>query len=323
MSNQPSPKHGKIPLASSIAIALFCSTFPWWYYRAEDYVDRANNLFFIDRVPSKIYWFDFDGIVTKVMNEWGWHRLLLFLVEDLSMTGSQILGLISFISVLVAALFICRRYHPYAALLLIHPVFIDFAVSQSRLALAMALVTISYSLYIKERREFLIPLAISPFIHTSAILFIFMIGTTLLSRKFLSSLIFTRAVIATLAGLVVSIVTGPLLSSVLTSLEDRRAYYDDMTSPILYSLFWIGLYFSFLLASFANRGAKSDSFYISISVLSIVFFSLFFSGYPLRFVAACFPFIICALLNLEGRFKVLLLISYVLAAIGFWLFWLS
>jgi|TARA_Y100001001_G_scaffold163466_3_gene192513 hypothetical protein len=314
--------YGKPGIASSLVVALFVSIFPWWVFRGAEYIDRENNLFFIDRLANKLYWFDFDSLLSKIMNEWGWNFLLLISVENLGLSGAQILGLIAFVSFLVASFFIVRGRQPGYAFLLFNPLFIDFVVSQSRLALTMSILTVGYLLYKRGSRAFIAPLVIAPFIHTSSILFIFLIGVALIFQNYVPARTSLRFFIATTTGLIISILTGPLLVTVLSSLEDRRVNYEDMNSPLIYTLFWICLYFYYFLINFATNSAKTDVFYISVSVLSIVVFGLVFGGYPIRFVAACFPFIVSSFFELPGRFRHLIFIYYFAMTFALWFFWL-
>ena len=314
--------YGKPGIASSLVVALFVSIFPWWVFRGAEYIDRENNLFFIDRLANKLYWFDFDSLLSKIMNEWGWNFLLLISVENLGLSGAQILGLIAFVSFLVASFFIVRGRQPGYAFLLFNPLFIDFVVSQSRLTLTMSILTVGYLLYKRGSRAFIAPLVIAPFIHTSSILFIFLIGVALIFQNYVPARTSLRFFIATTTGLIISILTGPLLVTVLSSLEDRRVNYEDMNSPLIYTLFWICLYFYYFLINFATNSAKTDVFYISVSVLSIVVFGLVFGGYPIRFVAACFPFIVSSFFELPGRFRHLIFIYYFAMTFALWFFWL-
>ena len=83
------------------------------------------------------------------------------------------------------------------------------------------------------------------------------------------------------------------MSAILSQLQDRRAEYSDTSSPLLYSSFWIILYLYFLLKGFSESSHKSFNFYISLAVLTMIPFGAIFGGYPMRFVAACFPFYDC------------------------------
>lgn len=310
-------------LLLSIVFSLIVSFIPWWNLRKTPYYDRENYIFFIDDVPSKLEWFDFDGIIVKLMNEWGWHKFLQIMTTDFYLTSSSILFIITFLIFFTASIFLSRRFYFLSFILLLNPIFIDFAVSQLRLAFAMSLLFISLWLYSRKNLLYIPLLFCLPFIHTSSVLFIFIIGVSLFLDKSLKKPALIKTIIALISGVLVSIVTGPLMSAILSQLEDRRAEYSDMSSPLVYTSFWLILYLYFIIKGFFEKSHKSYNFYISISVLTVVLFGTIFGGYPLRFVAACFPFIIAALLDNKGKEKNIILIAYILFTLLLWGFWFT
>lgn len=307
----------------SAAFACLVAILPWSDMRSSPYYDRENYIYFIDQVPNKLEWFDYDGILVKLMNEWGWQKFLQIMTVDFQLTSTPILFIVTFFSLFIASMFLSRRFYFLSFLFLLNPIFIDFVVSQLRLAFAMSFLFVALWLY--GRRNILyIPILISlPFIHTSSVLFIFIVGTALLLGKIQKIPARTKAFFAITSGAIVSIVTGPLMSAILSSLEDRRAEYSDMSSPLLYSSFWIILYLYFSLKGFSESSNKSFNFYISLAVLTMIPFGAIFGGYPMRFVAACFPFIIAAMLENQGKESRIIIIAYVLFSLLLWGFWFT
>lgn len=303
----------------SIVVALI----PWWSLRGNTYYDRENYIFFIDIVPNKLEWFNFDGILSKIMNEWGWHKFLQVMISDFGLTSGPILFIVTFLSVFTASIFLTKRYFILSFLFLLNPIFIDFAVSQLRLAFAMSILMIGYWLYSKKNFLYIPILLATPFIHTSTVLFIFIIGMTLILSKANKIPAKIKTIISLVSGVIVSIVTGPLMSVILSRFEDRRAEYNDMSSPLLYMIFWLVLYFYFLIKGIMEKSEKSFTFYISISVMTMIVMGLIFGGYPLRFVAACFPFIIAAILDNKGKEKHIIIYSYVFFTLVLWGFWFT
>lgn len=312
-----------LALLFTFLFALFVALTPWTDLRSSPYYDRANYVYFMDEVTNKLYWFDFETFLSKLVNEWGWHRFLLFTTETLGLTSGPIIFFITFLSVFTASIFLSKRYALASILLLLNPLYIDFVASQLRLAFAMSIIFIGYYFYRKKNLIYIPILAVTPFIHTSAVLFIFIIGTALVISNIKLIPAPIKTLIAALAGFVVGIVTGPLMASILTSLEDRRAEYNDMSSPLLYVIFWLVIYLYLFFKGFFEREHKQFSFYIAISVLSIVFLNTILSGYSSRFLAACFPFVIAALIEVKGKEKSILFLSYIAYTTMLWFFWFT
>ena len=303
--------------------ALFVALMPWASLRSSPYYDRANYVYFMDEAVNKLHWFDFDGFVSKLVNEWGWHKFLLFSTETLGLSSGPLIFFITFLSIFTASIFLSKRYSIVSILLLLNPLYIDFVASQLRLAFAMSIIFIGYYLYQKKNLLYIPILLVTPFIHTSAVLFIFIIGAALLLSGNKTIYPQIKTIISILTGFLVALVTGPLMASIVASLEDRRAEYSDMSSPLLYTIFWLILYLYLLFRGLYEKTHKHHSFYIAISVLSIVFFNTIMSGYSTRFLAACFPFVIAALIETKGQEKTILFLSYGGFTALLWFFWFT
>ncbi|MFW6557542.1 hypothetical protein [Acinetobacter baumannii] len=310
------------PIVAFISTLILC-LIPWDEIREVEYYDRENYVNYIDNTLNKINWFDFDGLLSKITFEWGWHKLLQFLTEGLNLNSTIILFSISFFILFSSSIFLIRRHNYFSFLFLINPVFIDFCFSQMRLAFTMFLVYLAY--YLQKRGNLLyIPLLLAtPFLHTSAVLFIFLFAVSIFINKLKYPAEYTKTMLAFLSGLTVSVVTGPLMSIILGEIGDRRAEYSDMSSPILYMSFWVVMLPYFLMKGFLEKGNKDFSFYLTIMILSMIGLNIVFSGYSSRFLAACYPVIISALLSLKGKEKPIILISYSAFTIVLWMFWLT
>jgi hypothetical protein len=309
--------------AFTLILSLIVGFVPWWEMRSQRYIDRENYILFIDVVPSKLYWFNFDGLVPKVVNEWGWHLFTFALSNYMSLDGPKILLIVTISLVMVSSLLLIRWSGAASIWLLLNPIFIDFAVSQSRLALAMSLISLSLLLYRTSKIASLFILSLAPFVHTSSVLFIFIIGLQVLLAQYHSLSGRIKAGFAVISGLTVSIVTGPLMGQILSSLEDRRANYNDMSPPIFYTLFWVALFLYLFARAIFNKTKASYPFYVAIAALSILFFNLFFPGYPIRFIAACFPFIVASLFTCVDAERHVVISSYMAMTVLLWMFWLT
>lgn len=312
-----------ISLVFCTIFALIFALIPWSNLRSTPYYDRANYIYFIDVIPNKLEWFDFDGILVKLMYEWGWHKFLQIMTVDLQLSSTPILFIVTFLTVLTASIFLSKKFYFLSFLLLLNPIFVDFAASQLRLAFAISFLLVAVWLYSRKNLLYIPILCFLPFIHTSSVLFIFIIGVALLLEKSEKIPELLKTIIALMCGAIVSIVTGPLMSTILSRLEDRRAEYADMSSPLVYTSFWLILYLYFLIKGLFEKTHKSFSFYVSISVLTMILLGTIFGGYPLRFVAACFPFIIAALLDNKGKERTIIIAAYTFFTLLLWGFWFT
>ncbi|MDA0697183.1 MAG: EpsG family protein [Proteobacteria bacterium] len=311
-----------VPLVALIA-AFFLSLMPWDKLRGSEYYDRNVYVNYIDNVSNKINWFDFDGILTKITFEYGWHFILKYCTEVLQLNSTIILFIISFLIFFCSSIFVIKRHGYWACIFLLNPVFIDFCYSQMRLAFTMALIYIAY--YFRTQKKFIyIPLlAVTPFIHTSSVLFIFLFVAATHIEKLKFPANFGKTNLAVICGLMVAVVTGPLMSIILGGIGDRRAEYADFSSPILYMAFYLVLFPYFLLKGYLEKSDKDFTFYFTIMILSLIALNTVFSGYSSRFLAATFPIIISALLSLKGKEKPIILISYIAFTSLLWIFWLT
>ncbi|TCB50949.1 hypothetical protein E0H80_06155 [Acinetobacter sp. ANC 4779] len=305
-----------LALISTLVLVLI----PWEDLRSSAYVDRANYVSYIDYNLNKTLWFDYDTLLSKISFEWGWHKLI-FIATEHGLSSDNIFYIISSLILFFSIILVTSRHNYYSFLFLINPVFIDFCFSQMRLAFTMSLIYLAYLLF-KRNNYLYIPILIcTPFIHTSAIIFlgIFLIATKLEQWKNLNFLI--KNTIAITFGLILAIVTGPLISQILGGLGDRRAEYEDMSSPVLYMSFWV-IYFVYLvIKAYTEKIERNNYFYISLIILSMVFFNTFLAGYSSRFLAACFPIIILSMLQLQSKEKNLIILGYIAYTAILWFFW--
>lgn len=301
--------------------ALIIALIPWPSLREAPYIDRANNAGYIDHAPNRISWFDYDTAISKISYEYGWHWFLAFCTETLSLNSEQIFFFISFCLLFASILLISIKYNRWGFIFLLNPIFIDFAFSQLRLAFAMTIIYVAYFLYSRSNKLYIPLILIVPFIHTSTLLFIFVFAAAIFleSLKTKSQVLKTTAAVA--AGSLIAIVTGPLMAKILSSFNDRRADYEDMSSPLLYMIFWIVYYLYLIIKAYLEKIPRDISFYISLIILTVVFFNSFLSGYSSRFLAACFPFIILTLLKINGSEKPIIWLAYIGYTLMLWWFW--
>lgn len=319
-------KHNIYILIYSLFLAVILSSIPWEYFRTGGFGDRLYYITYIDFISNRIEWFDFSGLLNKIFNEWGWHYFLNFLQKKFGFDSSVILFLVSLFALTVAFFVVSLYKRFYLCLFLINPMYIDFFYSQIRLSFAIAFVYLSVIMFDKNKLLSVIILIPSFFIHTSSFIFIFIFYSAVFLAKvsFISSI--KKYLISLLVGAIAAIATGPYMSVILGSFDDRRAEeYGDFSSPVLYMIYWIGLFLFIGIKAFSN---KIDSlniyyFYITSSILTMVFLSIFLGGYPSRFIVASFPFIILAISEFRGKNEFAISFLYILYTAILWIFWVS
>lgn len=312
-------------LSSSFFLALVLAFIPWDIIRSQNYYDRNNYINYIDFYDNKVNWFDFSTLQLKITYEWGWHYIIDFFSNNLKLNSSIILFSISFFFLFIVLYIMFYNKKLLGVLFILNPAFIDFFFSQIRLTFAISFVYLS--LFIFNRNKYLaIILATSTiFIHTSTILFIFIFYSGLLLSE--NTIIPKRLkyILAILVGSIVAIITGPYMSIILKSLDDRRAEYNDMASPLLYVIFWVVFYFYILIKVMIEKTNiyNRNYIYISLSILTVVVLNSFIAGYSSRFLVASFPFIILSLVNFKGSEVRFLWLGYILYLALLWIFWVT
>lgn len=318
-------KENTLIVFSCFCLALVFSAIPWEYFRYQAYSDRKVYINYIDVHLNKVYWFDFSGLPNKIFNEWGWHYFIDYLNSELNFNSGIILFLISLFLLTISFVIVSSSRRIYLCFLLLNPLYIDFFYSQARLSFAITLIYCSIIVYYKNKYLSIFFLLPSLFIHTSSFIFIliFYSAMFLTENSFISQR--KKFVISFIIGAFVALITGPFMSIILSSFDDRRAVYGDFSSPILYMSYWLGLFLFIISKCFQRNTNKLNKyyFYISLSILTIVLFSTFLNGYPSRFIAASFPFLILALSDFRRKSDFLVGVLYVMYTIILWFFWLT
>ena len=309
-------------IISSI-LSLVLAAIPWELWRGSEYYDRENYTNTIDDSLNKIYWFDYDTFLSKLSNEWLWHKFLDFSVDTLHLNSAEILYFISVFLVFTSSLFLARRYGYLSVIFLLNPLFINFMYSQLRLAFVMALLFVSYYLYKKNNKLYLLLVLITPFIHTSAVTFVAMFAAALMFEKTVKIKPIFKTTLSILIGLGIGIATGPLMSTILTAIDDRRSEYTDMSSSIVYMSFWLILFAYFSLKGLFESKHRTFSFYISLMVLALVAVQAVMGGYASRFLVALFPFVIAAMLETKAKEQPIVIISYWAYSFMLWFYWIN
>lgn len=284
------------------------SVFPWPEIFSNIYgyemIDRGvyTNYFLYEE--SVLNYKVFDGPLSYIKDEYLWHYLVGYAVDNSIIKIEQIYFVISFVCLFVYSLILIRTSKLISLIFLVNPLVIDFAFSQLRLAFAIALIGIAYLVKSKKIGLAVFVVILSTFIHSAAGLFIFIYIVVWLldycEHQF-SIAPWLKFVLLCSLGVFISLVIGPLREVILSAVGDRRAEYPDMSSSITYSLFWI-----LLLASIGFRlrdFVKEDYNNYTIVILSIVTTNTIHGGYSTRFLAAAFPFLVSTIFFFQSAYS--------------------
>ena len=324
-SDSKSGDYKVLVLFLSCALAAILSLIPWEYLRSAEYYDRANYISYIDSYLNRVQWFDFSGIVTKISYEWGWHYFLDVMESGLGLDSGAILFIVSLFVLTVSFLLISSKKNFLVCLFLLNPLYIDFFYSQIRLSFAIAFIFLSIMAFEKHKILSLLLIIPALFIHTSSFLFIFIFYSAIFVTKATFIGQKGRLGISLLVGLIASLAAGPYMSVLLGTIDDRRVEYENMASPFLYIVFWLGLFVFFMLKFLYKKTANLNHYYtyISISVLTMVVLNVFLTGYSSRFLAASFPFLALAMSELKGKNESIVGVIYVFYTLILWIFWMT
>ena len=309
----------------SFVLALAVSLVPWELFRNNVFVDRINYTRYIDFYLNRIHWFDFSTFTSKISYEWGWHYFLDFLKSNFGYDSSAIFLVVALLFLTITFTLVSTTKKFYLCFFLLSPSFIDFFYSQIRQSFAMAFIYLS--LLVFKRSKILSVLLLIPplFIHTSSILFVFIFYFAIFLAKNKALSEGSKFIVSLLVGSVLALITGPYMSVILSSFDDRRAEYSDMSSPALYMIYWI-LLFIFFFIKFLIKDLKDLNyyyFYITMIILTVVVLSYVTGGYPSRFLAASLPFLILTIGSLKGRLDNFAVVGYIFYVIILWFFWLT
>lgn len=310
-----------------IGFALVVVAVPW-----EEIFRAVNGYGFIDKGVYSDYFLnqisvldykEFNGVLSYVSNEFLWHYVIGWLVSNTGILIDHVFLTISFIVLLISGLLLAKWQGIYALPLLVNPLIIDFAFSQYRLALAISILGAAYLLHGQYRTVSVVLVLASLFIHSGTTLFILIYAAVWLVQWLsVRFRIGSSAVFAILfaTGSFISLLIGPLREVILSAIGDRRAEYHDMSSSLLYSLFWAALLVPFYLSR--RHLVTLDYAHYALVIVAIVFVNLFHGGYSTRFLAATFPGLVAAILSLPGTMKILVTILFIVYAMLQWLYWL-
>ncbi|AZI36359.1 hypothetical protein EGO55_10680 [Caenibius tardaugens NBRC 16725] len=279
-------------------------------------VDRAvyeNLLLTRNLVIDYIH--DFTPIMYFTF-EWSWHSLLAYLNRVVGLSADQIFFLITTFILWRFSFDVLTKIGWQYLPLLINPLVVNFAFSQLRTALAIALISFVW----RGQRGIGLTVVIyilATTIHTAMIIFLI---CHIASHLFKNNNYFNFLALASI-GAAIAIAIGPLREMILSTINDRRTDYLDMASSAAYLSFWILLLlFHGVIFKFRNRIMSLDARY-SITILSIVAINILTGGYSTRFIAASFPSLLISMKDLGGNRSRMIFSIFIPYTIILWMYW--
>lgn len=267
---------------------------------------------------------DDNSGLSYFFNEYFWRIIVFwFSMQDL-ISANLFLSAISFALFFLLSILIIKWVGLFGVVFLFNPLIVDLCFSQSRLALSLSILIISYLIRVRMPFFALFLCFISPLIHTAAVLFILIYLCVYLTNNqiFLGRMsINFRFLFLLFFGLSIAIISGPARELILSYFGDRRAEYSDIASGGLYVSIWILL----LVIFYFIKDSMIDLQYYrySVALLSVVLGAFMFEGYANRFIAVCYPFVVASIFSIKARFVRFFCISFVSVYILFqWLYWL-
>lgn len=315
----------KYPL-QIVGILLFVAvmvSIPWEKIYGSAFRDKQVYFDYFLYGTSILEFRDFNAVLDYVVHEFLWHSLISMLVGELGISIEIVFLAISALTLAVFSYLLVTRHGIASLILLVNPLVIDLVFSQFRSSLAISLLGLAYLL--KGRTLAYLFIGLSIFIHTAALLFIFMYISVIFAQKFFSgkrSITTVEFSVLCCIGFTVSLLIGPLRETILSAIGDRRAEYTDASSTFLYSSFWI-----FLLLAIGMRTKtclQNDIQRYSVVILSLVTMNTFVGAYSTRFLAASFPMLMSTILSIRGNYyRLFILSTFCVYMAAQWLFWLS
>lgn len=309
---------GVLALVFAVGVLLL----PWEAWQGFAFVDLEVYLeTFQPTHESMRDIYELDSILDFISYEILWDDFVRVLVR---ITGDPRLAL-SLISAFVLWINACVLYRRYGYILptvmLLSPLFIDFALSQLRLAFAISLLLAA--LNIRARAPALALVICAPFIHTSTPLFVGLFGLVKYVERRGQEWSWQRIVFIA-GGICLVLIVGLSFGrdALLIAMGDRRAnvYADSYnSSSLMYVSFWAGLLFMQLVAG-RDYLRRPDNLYAAMSLM--LFVGLTLTGtYGSRFGAAAFPLVIAATLNLPPENRNIVLPVFIVFQLVQFLYW--
>ena len=306
--------------ALAVILALMIVILPFENWRASPYTDREVYKSYFVYGTNVI---DYLPAVTPLnifTRELLWHLLVGEAVDHKEWRFELTFTILAFFAIYVFAFFVVRRVGPIGLLLIINPLVIDLALSQTRSAFAFALLYVAWQLRWRWLR--MATFLAAPAIHTASIV-VLLYGPVMARLK----KIYNRskhtwillAILAVFLGVAISFILGPAREIILSAIGDRRVEYPVMDSSLKYLSPWILLLMLFLVSS--KRLIYKAEGIIAIGVLSIILGNIIWGGYSLRWLALAFPILVVATLKQPKSIAAVSFFVFLANNVLMWTYW--
>jgi hypothetical protein len=251
---------------------------------------------------SLAFWMLYEFINEFLFQGHGVYSLLLFSIVGFLLIArgfaiSKSITLVSFFAII---------------LLIIHPRFLDLALSQQRNFFALAILVTG--LLIARRSLFLacLVLMLASFMHLSMLLFIslFFVYKIIERFKLNNFLLIFLATILSIFLIVVYIFAESMLG--------RQVLF--VQSSYLYSIMWLSLTIFYLFIK--GSAIRSEFGFIFYILILMQFLSMPFGGYSSRFVALAIPFLAISISHENIKSPMLLILIFIVWVLSFY-FWIN
>lgn len=254
------------------------------------YEDSIKNLSFINLFNLEPSW-----------------SFILVVLDHFFDSEDVVFFIIPFLILISYAFYLYLNSSNLVVLFLIHPIATMFYLNQLRLAFAMSIFLLIYSLF--KERKFIYFFSFPLFtIHSSFLIFwlIFLFVEILLDSQ--KSNLY-KLLVVIISSFFFAFLTGPALSIILSFVGDRRAddYVDGVwQTSVLTSIYCLIFILIFLMNFYTNKIKKINfEQLITIFFLGMVFISpIFVGGYPFRFLSAIFPIMLIAFYKLDRQYSI-------------------
>lgn len=321
------PRLSLSKFAGAFIFAFIYVSIPWPQIfenvRGYPMVDRTNYARQIANHDLRSDYFTYDTWLSYVTEEFLWSELLKFLTREVGLGAELVFAGIAGFVIFVFAYLMLTKYSVPSLLLLVNPLVVDLAFSQLRIALAIAILGCLHLARPKNKVLVIVVIALCSMIHTTVPVFVLLYWLAVRVMK--SNILrhqFAKVVLVA-AGLMVALVLGPLRDIAFAWTEDRRLEYGDhVQSSALYLAFWVVLFIAVLMIRDESFNNLLETRYATV-ILALVVASLFFTGYPTRFLAAVFPILVIMIVELSKRLLGIPLLLFISYTIIQWTYWMG
>ncbi|AMG74733.1 Uncharacterized protein SGRAN_2370 [Sphingopyxis granuli] len=245
--------------------------------------DREVYIQIITSGDSLFSYFNYDDILSYFTFEYTWQSIIYFIQNgQFPFQYESFFQFISTSFLVTSSLIVYRRGGLLALSLMVNPLIFDLAYSQLRTALAICIINIVYLVRPSSKILSSALCIFSVSIHTAMSIFLSIyylcVSTSEKGGIFSKWSLEMRLLIIVGAGAFVGILIGPFREFVLSSVNDRRAEYIEMSSSPLYLSFWIILFFLFMINYkdiFKKHGGKIFLIYSFSGYGKLVYIVLF------------------------------------------------